>query len=184
MRGQYYYIIASLPHLSLHEPPPLNVEDFLSLCKRHLKRSAFETLRSIKQEFSLLDRLPLKAAKRWYEWEGGIRDALARLRAEKLGISAGEYRRGYIPESIQSDIAREAFNADSPLKAEEILNKARWRFLEELEFGNYFNLESLAIYYLKLQILERVSHFDEERGRERLDSILKAGETSGDIFLE
>jgi hypothetical protein len=64
-----------------------------------------------------------------------------------------------------SEVAREAFQATSPLDAESVLNKARWEYLELLETGNYFNLSKLIIYFLKLQVLQRKMEIDKEKGK-------------------
>ena len=83
--------------------------------------------------------------------------------------------RDEIVDHSQTLLAEQAFNADSPLMAEEILNKARWRYLDELEFGHYFDIEILVIFFIKLQILERISSFDAEVGSERLNAIVSQG---------
>jgi Protein of unknown function (DUF2764). len=43
----------------------------------------------------------------------------------------------------------------SPREGERILDEARWRFLEELAIGHYFDRDVLITYALRLKILER-----------------------------
>ena len=73
-----------------------------------------------------------------------------------------------------AEIAREAAAQESPLAAEELLNRARWSFLDDLEVGCFFTIEKLIIYYLRLQILERKSLFNKEAGTERYKSIYQS----------
>jgi hypothetical protein len=89
-----------------------------------------------------------------------------------LGLEPDEFVRGEIVDHSQTLLAEKAYNADSPLVAEGILNKARWRYLDELEFGHYFDIERLVIFFIKLQILERISSFDAEEGRESLNAVV------------
>lgn len=110
----------------------------------------------------------------------GVRNALVRLRAVRLGLEPDEFVRGDIFDHSQTLLAEEAFNANSPLMAEEILNKARWRYLDELEFGHYFDIERLVIFFIKLQILERISLFDTEKGRDALDAVVSKGAAGTD----
>jgi hypothetical protein len=55
-----------------------------------------------------------------------------------------------------------------PKQAEELLDRFRWRILDDLEVGHYFDLKKLMVYYLKAQILWRRDLFDRERGMEIL----------------
>jgi hypothetical protein len=43
----------------------------------------------------------------------------------------------------------------SPLDAEKALDETRWKALDELATGHYFDLDFLISYALKLRILER-----------------------------
>ena len=58
-----------------------------------------------------------------------------------------------------------------PLEKEKRLYEARWRYLEELGTNIFFTLESLIVYYLKLQLLEKLEQFDRERGEEKFSAI-------------
>lgn len=59
----------------------------------------------------------------------------------------------------------------SPLEVEKRLLFLRWEFIEEKEQGHYFDLEALGLYFLKLQILERMFIFDKEKGTVIFDSL-------------
>jgi len=102
-----------------------------------------------------------------------MRNELVKRRAPKLGLNAEDYMRGNEYDSACARIAEDVFQVESPFTAEEILDRARWRFLEELEIGHYFDIEKLVIYSLKLQILARRSLFSSEKGQEKLASAIR-----------
>ena len=175
MKEQYYYVITSLPYLSLSEELPIGKGDFLANCEKCLKKPDYDILESV----SLFDvennEAPLDIIRRFFKWERGVRNSLVRLRAKSLSIEPDEFVRDEIVDHSQAHLAEVAFNADSPLMAEEIFNKARWRYLDELEFGHYFDIERLVIFFIKLQILERISSFDAGKGMERLNAVVSQG---------
>ncbi len=175
MKEQYYYVITSLPYLSLSEELPIRKDGFLANCKVYLKKTDFDILESVSLFDAEKDEVSLDVIRCFFKWETSLRNSLVRLRAESLGLEPDEFVRGEIFDHSQALLAEEAFNADSPLMAEEILNKARWRYLDELEFEHYFDIERLVIFFIKLQILERISSFDAEEGRERLNAVVSQG---------
>ena len=183
MKEQYYYVITSLPSLSLSEELPVWKDDFLANCEKYLKKTDFNILESISLFDVEKDEASFDIVRRFFGWERGVRNALVRLRAEKLGLKPDEFVRGEIVDHSQTLLAEEAFNTDSPLMAEEILNRARWRYLDELEFGHYFDIERLVVFFIKLQILERISSFDAEEGRERLNAVVSQGAADTDLVV-
>ena len=44
-----------------------------------------------------------------------------------------------------------------------------------MEYGHYFDIERLVLFFIKLQILERIFSFDTEEGMERLNAIVSQG---------
>ncbi|MDY6861798.1 MAG: DUF2764 family protein [Thermodesulfobacteriota bacterium] len=172
MGRQYYYTLNSLPHLFFNKPLPINKEVFFAICRTELDTKDFEILQSVSLFQTESDQSSLTVLKEWHKWERGIRNELVRLRAENLGIDAGLYLRDDDYDLSCSSVAAEVFNVESPSAAEEMLDGARWRFLEELETGRYFDKERLVIYYLKLQLLERRSIFNTEKGHEKLKAVI------------
>ena len=172
MKQEYYYTINSLPHLSFDRPLPITREDFLFRTQSELNVKDFDILRSVHLRQTEPERVSIHVLKRWYDCERGLRNRLALLRSTKLGVDHKEFIRAGDEDESSVLLADEVFQIESPVDAEHAINKAGWDFLEELEQGRYFDLEKLALYFLKLQILERISLFNEEKGRERLESIL------------
>ena len=77
------------------------------------------------------------------------------------------------PNDMIIDAAHEAFRAATPIAADDTLESARWDYLDSLEFGRYFNIESLALYLLKLKVLVRKEGLIIDRGRAGFEGILE-----------
>jgi len=62
-------------------------------------------------------------------------------------------------------------NQGTPLEIERRLLGLRWEFIESLEGGHFFDLEILILHFLKIQVLERLLTFDNERGTVVFDKL-------------
>jgi len=73
-------------------------------------------------------------------------------------------------------VAKAACEMSDPLEAELYIDESRWGALDAMVGIDYFGVNTIFAYLLKLQLLERRQYFDAERGsagyRERYDSIL------------
>jgi hypothetical protein len=94
-----------------------------------------------------------------------------RLRAKNRSREAQPYLVDSPVLLAPQAIAREAFAQESPLQAEDTLNRARWRYLDELEVGHYFDIDKILVYALRLQILARKALFEAEKGREMFEKV-------------
>ena len=167
----YYYAVSSLPFLDFNNAPSIKFDEFVSICRSALTQKDFDiiselslgNLRNMDSAISVLDR--------WKSWEGTLRNEIAILRSAELDIDSGSYIYDIESNSEAPGIARNAYKLDSPLLAEEYLDKARWLFLDELEHGHYFDLEKLIVYSLRLQILERKGMFTTENGNMNFQKI-------------
>jgi len=170
--AQYYYVVSSLPLIFYDSKVKIGIDDFLEVCKNHLSGDDFELL-----EFSDLKNIKKRDTdcdflKKWYSWELSLRNELVKLRA-----GSPEEAEKYLVEvpviSGLQALALRAFEEDSPLNGEDILGRARWAVLDELETGHYFDIEKLISFYLKLQILKRKNSFRREEGFARYKEIYK-----------
>ena len=181
--GQYYFTVASLPLLSIDTKPSITVESFLSTCELHVSKKDFEILVNSSINVPDNEEALNGVAKICWEWEKSLRNELAKLRAQNMNISSDEFLRTGDLIFGTHRIATEAITITSPLEAENYLNTARLAFLDTLSVGHYFDLTFLVIYYLKLQILDRISNFDSEKGyanyQEIYKNILTAYEAGG-----
>lgn len=179
MSGGYYFLVASLPALNLDAPPRLTPQQFLNRCAEHLPAAHYRIL----AEVELFQRPPAKTGRalldRWHDRERALRNALAIARAKRLEVEATAYLRNFQQDRALAELAKRLLTLDSPLVADEALDRVRWSFLEELAFGHYFDLETLVIYLLKLKILERRTGFDRATGAALLDRILAQGAERG-----
>jgi len=169
--AQYYYLVASLPLLFYDSESIPSHEDFLATCRQHVSPGHFRLLVSASTT-DLRDAVPsCKTLDLWRHWEIALRNELVRLRAKNRGREAQAYLIDSPGVLAPQAIAREAFAQESPLQAEDALNRARWSYLDELEVGHYFDIEKILVYALRLQILQRKALFDRDRGRETFDKL-------------
>jgi len=94
--------------------------------------------------------------KSWIGFETGLRNAIATTRAQTLGLDPEAYL--VTPELVDSDtdyngIISSWSATHNPLMAHEIIDKARWDWLEE--HGNWysFNKDEIEVYAAKLMLL-------------------------------
>lgn len=170
--GQFYYTVASLPLLQYEEPVDLKHSDYLEDCRKWLKPAEWDILRS-----SLINPETEKEfpgiAEQYRRWEISLRNELVVLRSGALGLEADDYTVSGEHFSDTVALAAAAFKEESPLAAENALNKGRWEYIESLKVGHFFDLEFLVLFSLQLQILERKRCFNEETGYARYQEIYK-----------
>ena len=169
LTGNYYYLLSSLPYLTFGSKPPISHANLSERIRPWLSGSSlglFEKARIA------LDSPPpevrCKTLRSWFEFEHGLRAELARRRTD--GRDRSERPGGASLGRILAAVDR-AFRAAHPLEGEIRLITERWEYLTELGAVQYFNLPALIIYSLKLQLLERLSTFDEKRGLQLAESI-------------
>lgn len=171
MGAYYYYIVSSLSFLSLQRKPPLSYSDFLELCSPWLRRRDLTQLHLAKID---IENIPLNhvtnaVLKRWIAFENTLKNELVRIRADILQVPKELYLRlemGLDASAIP--VVHQVLQETSPYRIEIDLVQVRWDFLTRHEVGHYFDLALLVIYALKLQLLERMQKFDEEKGKQVL----------------
>jgi hypothetical protein len=176
----YYYLVSQLPYLIYGQTVPLSSVQFKSLCKTALRP----------QDAALLDWCTLdpdpealllgegKAGSyrdapratsspfinKWRHWERALRLNLARYRAQALG------QEGAAPVDPPEDpvevgaLAKAALGLESPLEAELFLDQARWNALEAMQGFDYFGVNTIYAYLLRLLLMERRVSFNAEEG--------------------
>lgn len=165
MAAYYTYLISSLPALEFQAAPPFSFSEFLEICRPHIPE----------RDFNLLKNCPFgPALSKWREFDAALRNELVKIRAARKKIDPAKYLRqeGFAGPGI-THAAINASRNPSPLEAEKILDAARWRFLEELSGGHYFDLHSLIIYAHKLLLLERWKKINSAGHLEQLEKILQ-----------
>jgi hypothetical protein len=157
MADFYPYLIASLPMLHLGMKPPFSFERFLEVCRPFVPEKDFQLLKTLPQpeQYSETGKKH-RVIQMWIEFDGGIRNELARIRATRKHIEAAPYLRpgGYSGPALVSAITAASMNP-SVLDAEKTLDEMRWKALEEFGTSHYFDLDFLITYAYQLFILQR-----------------------------
>lgn len=97
-----------------------------------------------------------EALKRWRAFDTALRNEIAKARAGHKHIDAARYlRRAESFDPSLAHITTSAHRSASILEGERILDEARWRALDELAAGHYFDIDHLIVYSHKLLILEK-----------------------------
>ena len=156
MPNFYIYLIASLPLLQFGAHPPFSFEKFLRVSSKFIPDDDFETLKKSSIDGDYINEASHPTLKRWREFDTALKNELVKIRAGHRHIDPLKYMRhdGYFDTSL-SHIAMAAYRNPSPLEGERVLDLERWRMLDEIATGHYFDLDFLITYAHKLLILER-----------------------------
>jgi hypothetical protein len=115
-----------------------------------------------------------KIIQKWIEFDVALRNELVKIRATKKHIEPATYLRpdGYRGSSLAPAIMAANINI-SVLDAEKTLDETRWKALEELGTGHYFDLDFLITYAYKLLILQRWENIRSADGTILLEQALQ-----------
>ena len=94
----------------------------------------------------------------WVGFEVGLRNAMAKARAEALELDPGRYMVATEladPEILFDSILAEWTAASNPLKGLVVLDRARWNWVTEHERWYSFTDDEVAAYTSKLMLLNR-----------------------------
>lgn len=169
MSHAYYYLVASLPMLDFELKPPLPLPEFLNQCQSQMSAGDFQMIQKATsgesdQKLQRQWKNPLLIS--WIRFNQNLRNELAWFRSLRADKDPARYLRGQrSDEPSLVDSVAQAAEAPDPLAAERLLDHFRWRYLDELIFGHYFDVEWLMIYAFKLQILERHQIIESPEGQ-------------------
>ena len=161
----YYYLAAQLPGLNYGNAAPMSSSKFKELAGTLLSaddavwldQCALNPGVDVATENGLPDFLI-----RWNEWERALRLNLARWRAARLKRDISLYAPDYPMDAVAA--AKTASAMDSPLEAELFLDEARWTAIDSFQGFDFFHINTIYAYLLKLLLLERRSCFSTEEG--------------------
>lgn len=157
MADFYPYLVASLPMLHFGEKPPFSFEQFLERCRQFIPENDFQLLAALPQHTRNSERgTAHRVIRKWIEFDAALRNELAGLRAARKRIDPSPYLResryrgpSILPPGIGT-------SGDSAiLDDEKKLDETRWKALDEMAAGHFFDLPLLITYAYKLRILER-----------------------------
>ena len=175
--SQYYYFAATLPALSLDEPPAWTFAQFREMCEEHLCAADLHALDALTRDSAPRGAAPF--ARAWRDRDVLIRNASARARAARVGRDAAPYlREGQGFDSSIEHAVEEAFSRANPVERERALDRRRWAQIDELAGHDLFAAGSLLAYGLKLKLAERWAGLSEDEGLRKTEEIVRA-ETPG-----
>ncbi|MFA7229678.1 MAG: DUF2764 family protein [Victivallaceae bacterium] len=171
--GAYYYLVSSLPMLSLEENPPLTGDEFMENCEMQLSEDDLALLQAVSPAPSAADAFPAgSAADKWRQWEICLRNRIAANRGgHGKDISQYTLQEDDWFAEVENGI-QEAFAQSNPLEREKYFDRMRWSLLDDLEAKHFFDIDWLCVYKLKLQIREKWLDRKVETGTENLQQIL------------
>jgi hypothetical protein len=175
MADFYPYLIASLPLLHFGMKPPFSFERFLEVCCPLIPKKDFQLLRSLPQPEQYSEKgKRYQIIQKWIEFDSALRNELVRIRAIKKHIEPVTYLRpdGYSGSSPAPAIMAANIHT-SVLDVEKTLDETRWKVLEELVTGHYFDLAVLITYGYKLLILQRWENIRSADGTILLEQTLQ-----------
>lgn len=163
-----YYFVASLPTLSLTGKPPVTVEEFLADARRIVGDEFGDQLEVLLGTSATTTTN--RFVRRWLMAERQLGLALARARAARLGVDAGEYQNAGVPFGSEAERAVvEAMAKSNPLEREQSLDRFRWTLLDDWTRSTPFGEAYVFAYALKLKMAHRWARLTEESGYSRLE---------------
>lgn len=150
---KYYYLLSQLPFLRFGGEAGLSREEFFYQSEKWLEQKDLNNLKQADISYANRSVPNLRVLKEYARFEEKIREEIGKYRA------ARKKQQEYQPFKTKDILSEE-----NPLKREIKLMSKQWIFIEEMEKDHVFDLSALALYFLKLQILWRMSSFDRETG--------------------
>ncbi|MCJ7742597.1 MAG: DUF2764 domain-containing protein [Methanoregula sp.] len=153
----YTYLIASLPMLHFGMKPPFSFERFLEVCRQFIPEKDFHLLSTLPQPGQYSAKgIRHQIIQKWIEFDGALRNELVKIRASRKHVDPATYLRtdGYSGSSLAPVLMVVNTNT-SILDQERTLDEIRWKAIEDLSTGHYFDLDLLITYAYKLLILQR-----------------------------
>ena len=163
----HYYLIASLPLLSLDQPPQITAERFLDLCRTWLSGASAGAAEA------LMTGTPSEHpfVKAWRGKDTLLRNAVAKARARAAGTDPGSWLRPVQEDDTQiAHLVEEAFQQPDPLRIERALDRVRWTVAEEMLGLDLMDVNAVLAYAVKLSLALRWADLDTGRGREVFDA--------------
>lgn len=172
MADFYPYLVASLPMLHFAMKPPFSFDRFLDICCPLIPEKDCRILRTLPQPEQYLKKGKWPPVlHRWIESDVALRNELVKIRAAKKHLDPAAYLRPSGSFSAPAVLA--ASVNTSVLDMEKILDETRWKALEDLATGHYFDLDFLITYACKLRILERWENIRSADGTILLEQALQ-----------
>ena len=163
--ASYYYLIASLPDLKADGDMPITYDEFLNCCQSNVSEAKYELLKNL-----TLSSTEGPLVKEWAGVYGMLTKELNYQRSMNLGKS---YSSAYDKDGFISQVVASALSAKNPLEAERILLEYEFENLDSLVGLHMFDDYVLFGYAIKLKLLERLSSFEQTKGKAEFKSLFE-----------
>ena len=162
------YLAATLPSLTLGRPAPVSVAGFRFSCSGLLDEPELRDLDRMLDMSPGFCETPFGQA--WSDLEIQISNECARKRRPGLEKKLRMHG-GY---SVQvREMVRDAFQRETPLDREWVLDNGRFSLLENLAAPGSLGLERILAFAGQLRLVHRWAQFDEEQGRKRFQELVE-----------
>ena len=164
----YYYLMASLPMLSLEGDLMTTSSQFMSLCQETLPESQYQQLEAVSLVPGVVSCC--SADTKWQAYETVLRNCVSRLISHKTKADPAPYLKEEVDAFMGLEKSIEdAFDGSNPMQAEKKLDGMRLYVLDDLATGHDFDFEALFIYRVKLLIVEKWNSLTKALGQEKVD---------------
>jgi len=168
-----YYLIASLPMLSLEHKPNITAEAFLASCRAQLGEADADAAEALMS--GAPSGHPFVVA--WRDKDTLLCNAAARARARAKGTDATRWVRPAQGCDVRLErLVEEAFQQPDPILRERALDQARWRVVEDLQGHDPMGTPVALAYAVKLALALRWAALDAGRGRAVFDDLTRLPE--------
>lgn len=174
MSYDLYYFLSSLSMLKRGEKPRLSHEQFMEACATYLaEKDARDVAALSLAPGDILAASRFNTARQWNEFETLLRNTAAQLRANALKRTDFIPRDTRLVSQYTQKLVSDAFAIANPAERENALDAARWQFLDDMESQASYTLEAVALYALKLLLLERIASRKLEPGMETFNALVE-----------
>ncbi len=172
MSKSYYYFVASLPTIEFNSSSAMSCEDFLEQCQRLVSPEDCCLLNSLFSDSGEVVSSENKTYQAWLRFFQGFENTLVLFRAERAHKDPAKILRGEVQfSSVFGEMIHQVTKTDNLLEAEKMMDSLLWDFLDNLETGQFYNLDYLIVYALKLKIVDRYAKINSTRGREIFEEV-------------
>ena len=161
---KYYYFASELPLLAFAEETHERRESFLAEANKWMSGKDFAVLESADINDFYQNKNDTALLRKYKNFERSLREDLAAKRKPQAASGQHEISEILEPSTLEG----------SPLEVEKKLLRLRWNFIESCEKEHYFDLGFFILYFLKLQILQKLFIFDKEKGLSVFDGLCEA----------
>jgi hypothetical protein len=168
----YYYLVSSLPAVSLDDPPEFTVRQFTDLCRDHLSPGDMDILTRVLDDRS--EDTDRGFPGEWRRRETELRNTLAAERASRQNRDPDACLR---PETHFDSHTRrgvhDALAKNDPKQTEFALDRLRWSIVEDIRGFDPFSTRSVLAYGIKLKLAERWARMDREAAEDKVTRIIE-----------